>query len=43
MDWEYVRRLLPRKIIPEVSKPEGTVTPSGWRAPKGKQVFLIVF
>ncbi|KAL3093112.1 hypothetical protein niasHT_022562 [Heterodera trifolii] len=35
--WEYVRRLLPRRLIPEIPKnaAEG-VTPSGWRAPREK-------
>lgn len=38
MHWEYVRRLLPRRLIPEIPQnaAEG-VTPSGWRAPRGER------
>uniref|UniRef100_A0A914D5D1 Large ribosomal subunit protein mL49 n=1 Tax=Acrobeloides nanus TaxID=290746 RepID=A0A914D5D1_9BILA len=33
VDWSYVERLLPPKIIPEIPKDCG-ITPSGWRAPR---------
>uniref|UniRef100_A0A914I5R0 Large ribosomal subunit protein mL49 n=1 Tax=Globodera rostochiensis TaxID=31243 RepID=A0A914I5R0_GLORO len=34
--WDYVRRLLPHRLIPEIPRDfsDGGVTPSGWRAPR---------
>ena len=34
VNWDYVQRLLPKRVIPTVEKADGTITPSGWRAPK---------
>ena len=34
VDWSYVERLIPPKIIPEMPK-DSEITPSGWRPPRG--------
>ncbi|VDN00962.1 unnamed protein product [Thelazia callipaeda] len=34
INWKYVQKLLPRKLIPDVPKHETYPTPSGWRPPK---------
>ncbi|CAG9531623.1 unnamed protein product [Cercopithifilaria johnstoni] len=34
VDWKYVQRLMPRKLIPDVPKHDTYPTPSGWRPPK---------
>lgn len=40
VNWDYVERLLPSDLIPEMPKVQG-VTPSGWRAPKGLILFYL--
>jgi len=34
VDWMCVQRLLPRRIIPKMPSRDGSVTPSGWCAPR---------
>ncbi|VDO42304.1 unnamed protein product, partial [Onchocerca flexuosa] len=34
VDWKYIQRLMPQKLIPDVPKHDTYPTPSGWRPPK---------
>ncbi|VDO50373.1 unnamed protein product [Brugia timori] len=34
VDWKYVERLMPKKLIPDVPNHDTYPTPSGWRPPK---------
>lgn len=40
VDWSYVERLMPPKVIPEMPKDTG-VTPSGWRPPQGSYICFL--